>query len=557
MTLEAIGAVADAVLAAAVILDRHPVRRAAAMFGALVLTPVLLVGHVWGTPQFEPLRSRPLFFAAGVVVAVIALVAAALLLERHPAWFPVAVAAVVPFRVPIESGGETANLLVPLYAVIGAGALAFVLPQLRSHLRHRRSGDAAEDGALALFFPRRSLRPAPEPEPEELGAEHRRPVERSHPGLLEKLLAGAVVLYAVQVTYSTNFDHGLEQVVFFYAPFALLFVLLTRIDWSARIAVRCLAVLVALGVVFAAVGFFEELTRHLVLSSNAIDANSYQSYFRTSSLFLDPNIYGRYLAVVMVLVTAVVLWSRERERVLAGAALLAVMLAALVLTLSQSSLGMLLVGLVVLAALFWGALRVLLVAGGLVAIAAAIVLAAPGLTGVDLSHRELNKSSSGRVDLVSGGLELFRDRPLWGYGGGSFEKQFRDKHESSRRRAAAASHTIPITVAAEQGIVGLAVYLALLAAAFARLWSGAWTSLRRCAVAAAFTALVFHTLLYAAFLEDPLTWALLGVGAALAWQLQPSPRERALARAERRAARAARLEGPEPQGATAATAATP
>jgi hypothetical protein len=38
----------------------------------------------------------------------------------------------------------------------------------------------------------------------------------------------------------------------------------------------------------------------------------------------------------------------------------------------------------------------------------------------------------------------------------------------------------------------------------------------RAAVAAAFVALVVHTLLYAAFLEDPLAWALLAVGSALA-----------------------------------------
>ena len=36
------------------------------------------------------------------------------------------------------------------------------------------------------------------------------------------------------------------------------------------------------------------------------------------------------------------------------------------------------------------------------------------------------------------------------------------------------------------------------------------------AVAAAFCALVLHTWLYAAFLEDPLAWALLAVGTALA-----------------------------------------
>jgi hypothetical protein len=36
------------------------------------------------------------------------------------------------------------------------------------------------------------------------------------------------------------------------------------------------------------------------------------------------------------------------------------------------------------------------------------------------------------------------------------------------------------------------------------------------AIAAAFIALLFHTLLYADFLEDPITWTLLAVGSALA-----------------------------------------
>ncbi|HEV2820474.1 MAG TPA: hypothetical protein VGW11_08210, partial [Solirubrobacteraceae bacterium] len=52
--------------------------------------------------------------------------------------------------------------------------------------------------------------------------------------------------------------------------------------------------------------------------------------------------------------------------------------------------------------------------------------------------------------------------------------------------------------------------------AFMRLLRGAGRSPARAAVAAAFAALVAHTMLYAAFLEDPLTWALLGVGVALA-----------------------------------------
>ena len=55
-----------------------------------------------------------------------------------------------------------------------------------------------------------------------------------------------------------------------------------------------------------------------------------------------------------------------------------------------------------------------------------------------------------------------------------------------------------------------------LGVAFARLGRGARGDPARAFVLAAFTGLVVHTLLYAAFLEDPLTWALLAVGSALA-----------------------------------------
>ena len=62
----------------------------------------------------------------------------------------------------------------------------------------------------------------------------------------------------------------------------------------------------------------------------------------------------------------------------------------------------------------------------------------------------------------------------------------------------------------------MSVYVALLAAAFAVLFSGAGRSPPRIAIAACFAALVLHTWTYADFLEDPLTWTLLGIGVALA-----------------------------------------
>jgi O-antigen ligase len=71
-------------------------------------------------------------------------------------------------------------------------------------------------------------------------------------------------------------------------------------------------------------------------------------------------------------------------------------------------------------------------------------------------------------------------------------------------------------VAAEQGLIGLALYAVLIVVALTTLLARARGSLTRAAIAAMFAALVVHTMVYAAFLEDPTTWVLLAAGAALA-----------------------------------------
>jgi O-antigen ligase len=136
---------------------------------------------------------------------------------------------------------------------------------------------------------------------------------------------------------------------------------------------------------------------------------------------------------------------------------------------------------------------------------------------VDLGSAEsADEATSGRYDLLAGGVRLFADRPLAGWGSGSFAREYRRAEDVSAERATSASHTIPVTVSAEQGVIGLAAYLLVVGLATVRLFAGARRSPWRAAVAAAFAALVVHSMMYAAFLEDPLTWALMGVGTALA-----------------------------------------
>jgi O-antigen ligase len=475
------GVVAAAVLAATVVLAGSGRARAWAMLGALVLTPVLLVANIWSTPQFEPLRGRPVVLLAGAAGALVVLALGAWAIHRRPELLALAAAAALPFRVPIESGGDTANLLVPLYLVIAAGALAYAAPRLRS------SGRRTPD------------------EPER--------------GLLDWLLAGAVVLYAAQAAYSGDFDNALAQVIFFYVPFTLLYALLRRIEWTPQLAGRCLVVLLVLAVAFVGIGFVEYAKRELLLNPKVISSNQFESYFRVNSLFFDPNIYGRFLVVVMLALVAILLWSRRSALVAGSAVALVLLWAGLVLTLSQSSFTALLAGLVVLGGLRWGTMKAVAIVAVFALAGVAVALAAPSAVGLDQSA---DAATSGRSTLVEGGVELFEERPLQGWGAGAFKSEYRRQQKSSSERASAASHTIPVTVAAEQGAGGLALYLALVAVAIAVLLRGARSSVARAAVAAAFVALVVHTLLYAAFLEDPLVWALLAVGVALPAQA-PQP----------------------------------
>jgi O-antigen ligase len=477
-----------ALLAAGALVAPGPRARAAAMLGALVLAPVILGFHIADSDQVKPLRDHPSLAVAGAVGAVVALAVLAVLFDRRPSWLPVAAAATLPFRVPIASGGSTANLLVPLYLVVAAGAAAYAIPRL---------------------------------------AGRERPEVGRAPGALEWALAATVALYGIQSSYSSDFGHALENVVFFYVPFALLFALVARVAWTPKLARVCLGVLVVLALALVGIGFVEYATRHLFLNPKVIASNQLEDYFRVNSLFFDPNIYGRFLAIVMLLVAAWLLWARRQREVVAGALLLAVLWGGLVLTFSQSSFTALLVGLAILGAMRWSVRWALILSGGALVVAIVFVALAPGAVHLELGNsKSADKATSGRYDLIKGGLKLFKRAPLVGQGSGSFAREYRRAEHVSPERAASASHTIPVTVAAEQGLIGLVVYLALLAAALARLFRGARRVPERAAVAAAFVALLAHSMMYAAFLEDPLTWTLLGAGTAMAlWAAvrEPAP----------------------------------
>jgi O-antigen ligase len=454
--------------------------------------------------------------AAALAGSLVVIAVLALLMRRRPDAFPLLAILALPFRLPISTQGRTVNLLIPLYLVVAAGTLALLISRLPARRRgspaRGRSVPALEQGPLAERPP------------------ETRPSLRDHsswgtPRVLETLLLAAVLLYALQLAYSSNPGKAATNIAFFYVPFGLLFLLLREVEWTRELLLRCLAVAVGLAVLFAGVGFIEYYRKSLFLNPKVVAANQFDNYFRVNSLFFDPSIYGRFLALVMIALTSIVLWRPSRRDVLLSAAVLLWLLAGLVTSFSQSSIVALLVGLAVLAAWRWGVRGTLYVSLSLLAVGGALVLLAPASLhfGLKGSGGSTSNATSGRSKLISGGLDLFAARPLQGYGSGSFETEYQRHSKASSQNATSASHTIPVTVAAEQGIVGLGLYVALLISAFLVLFRGAGRSPPRIAIAACFAGLVLHTWTYADFLEDPMTWTLLGIGVALARAARTAP----------------------------------
>ncbi len=473
--------------------------RALLMVLAMALFPVLILGDQWHTAQIVDLRHD-----GGRIVALLALAAAAIgvlvyAFRRWPILMPLAIVFAIPFRVPLTAGGDTANLLVPLYLVIAAAVVATL------------------------------LRDWSDPPP-------------GHPPrALAWLLAAVVFLFALQALYSEDFSKGLQNVCFFFIPFTVAYRLLREVEWDARLLRWVLIVIGVEATLFVAIGGVELVTRSLFWNDQIIRSNEFHTYFRVNSVFWDPNVYGRYLALVTTIATAAMLWARTREAFWLLTGLIAVLFIGLVPTYSQSSFLALLAGLAVLAAIRWSPKWTLAaVAVGLVA--AVLVVLLVGGSGKLTSDR-VNVDLSGRGSLVSGGADLFAERPLWGYGSGSFQAAYKE-HRENKDAPVTVSHTEPVTVAAEQGLIGLVAYLTLIVVALGTLGKGLWaggaraagpvsdttpaqkgggpassppTALAaRAAILAAFVALLVHTLAYAGFFEDPITWVLLAVGASLA-----------------------------------------
>src|SRR4029079_15608965 len=119
---------------------------------------------------------------------------------------------------------------------------------------------------------------------------------------------------ALQALYSEDFSKGLQNVCFVLVPFTVAYALLSDVEWDRRLLSFTLVLVAVEALIFVLVGSVEFVSKELFWNDAVIRSNDFHTYFRVNSVFWDPNVYGRYLALVLVVVTTALLYVKERRR---------------------------------------------------------------------------------------------------------------------------------------------------------------------------------------------------------------------------------------------------
>jgi O-antigen ligase len=427
---------------------------------------------------------------AALVVGGAAVAATAAAFVRWPAFVPVAVLVAAPLRPPLSFDSSSTFLvqvaddgrlgrLLPLYFVLAAAATALGWRTLR--------------GTEVRALPRPVALPA----------------------------AAFFAFACCSLSWADDVEAGTNLLLFFSLPFVALLATVARAefpDWAPRaLAVAA----IALASLFAAVGLWQAATHELFFyAPNLAASNANTDYFRVTSLFGDPSLYGRH--VVLGIGVALTLLATRRWRTWPLIALLALMWGGLLFSYSQSSMTALLVMTLALA-VATGDRRV---RRAVALLAAAAVVAACAYVAVQVADgKSLNRITSDRTERVQDATRVIEKHPIVGVGIGGQPRASRRLAHSDRPTPNFVSHTTPLTVFAELGVIGLALYAWLLA-------GGTLLILRlrgrnealALALGVTFLGLFTHALFYSGFLEDPLTWLVIGIAAA--YSMQPAAERR-------------------------------
>jgi hypothetical protein len=387
---------------------------------------------------------------------------------RYPAAAPVALLVVAPFRLSVGLGSQEAFLLLPLYVVLAAAAAALAYRVVRG-------------GELPAV-----------------------------PYLIAGPTAALVALSGISLLWAKDLRAGTIELVFFYFPFAVLLAILALTrprDWTWRALATALVTVTSL---FAAIGVYQAWSHTEILAKQDVQlTNAYSAFFRVTSVFQDPSVYGRHLVLGIVVLLTVLWLGGVRPAI--GLPVLGLLTLGLYFSYSQTSF----------VSLFCGVLVVALLAGDkltrrvVVGVSAALVLVAGVVVLAEGGGDSAREVTSDRVPLLQVTWPVYAAHPVIGVGIGSQPFMSRQEEDARRQKSKNVSHTTPLTVAAELGTFGFVAYLVFLAA-LGRAILEAWRRYRALglALAGCLTSLVVQSIFYGGFFEDPFAWGIAGVAAA-------------------------------------------
>ena len=294
-----------------------------------------------------PAGSGPQLAAAGVAGVPVAARRRRRSFAGGPGCLPFAVLACVPARIPVDVGGEDANLLLPLYGVIAAAGDRARLEPLAA----ARAGRVSSARDLAARSARR--------------------------------------VGGVSLSWSDDPRQGAITLLFFLLPFGVLTVCLARLPWR-RVPLSALYLLLAaMALTFAAIGVFQWITRDVFWNPKVIVGNAYAPFYRVNSVFWDPSIYGRFLVVAILASLVLVLGGTARRVALAAVVLIGLVWIGLLFSFSQSSFAALMAGTLAAAAFVWRW------RAAAVAALAAVALLSAGMAAPSVRHSIFDASENG------------------------------------------------------------------------------------------------------------------------------------------------------------------
>ena len=440
---------------------------------------LLALGMALFLPLILP-SGRAALLAVGGVLGAAIVVGLAVVFRRYPWALAFLVMAAAAIRIPVSIGSTSANLLLPLYVVIAGGVAALAWTIWRDP-------------------PRRELGPLSWP------------------------LAALVLWFGLSGLWTSDVRNAAILLFFFVLPFSALTVALARLPWSSLEAGRLFAVVVGIAVAFAVVGIWQWAAHDVFWNQDVIAGNAYATFYRVNSIFWDPSMYGRFLVLAILAVLTVLLFRTRRETAvdLALGAAIVVMWVGLLFSFSQSSFVALILAVILAALLAWR-WRALVAVGVLAAVMIPVGVASPQLESVrerlsGSPEATFTSATGGRSTLVSEGLRIAGDHPVAGVGIGGFSDAYAERVSRREANRNKASHTTPVTVAAETGIIGLALFAWLvgtgLFVAFRGSTGAEIADRARLIAGLGLVAIFVHSLFYNAFFEDPMVWGFLGLTA--------------------------------------------